>query len=56
MNVSEIIRVSWNDRFRQNTETERKIVKPLRKKKGKENNIILLLSLVKSFIVFESHN
>lgn len=26
--LSEIIRVSWNDRYRQNTETVRKIVKP----------------------------
>lgn len=31
--LSEIIRVSWSDRYRQNTETLRKIVKPLCKRK-----------------------
>lgn len=54
--LSELIRLSRNYRYRQNTETVRKIVKPLCKRKGIENKRKLLPSFVKSFTVFGSHN
>lgn len=54
--LSEMIRVSWNYRYRQNTETVRKTVKPLCKRKGIENKRKLLPSFVRSFTVFGSHS